>query len=147
MICKKCGNDSLGNWGGVCQRCYRYFKDGGKEYPLPPVGEIRRGENGKVVCHICGRAFSKLGSHVNQVHDMTIREYKDKFSLCHRSKTTDRAYSEKMHKHNLENSMDKKILEYGMSTRIKKGDKLRKGKKGTIQESLMKSNRKIYRGA
>ena len=125
----------------MCQQCYAYFKGGGKVYALPPAGEIKRDENGKVICHICGRSFHKLGSHTYQFHDMTIKQYKEKFSLCHRARTTEISYADKMRGHCFANNMDNRILEWGMGTRIKDGEKLREGKKGTIQESLMKRNR------
>ena len=36
--------------------------------------EIKDDATGKVICHICGRAYTRLGSHVKESHDMTIEE-------------------------------------------------------------------------
>ena len=47
----------------------------------PHYGEIIKTPDGKIVCHICGNAYTKLGSHVFQKHNMTSREYKEMFGL------------------------------------------------------------------
>lgn len=35
----------------------------------------------KVQCHVCGRAYHSLGTHVGRVHRMTADEYRDAFGL------------------------------------------------------------------
>lgn len=62
--------------------CYRYcIRDGGNIYPLPARGKIEYDESGKMICHICGRSFDKLSSHVKSCHGMTMKKYKSTFRL------------------------------------------------------------------
>ena len=75
---------------------------------------------------------------------MTIEEYKEKFELCKRTKTTEYNYSQIMRNHALDNKMDEQLLEAGMNTRIQKGQmNIRKGKKVCLQEILDKRDRKF----
>ena len=76
MICNACGKYSPRSYCEMCQGCYNYFRHGGKIYPLPERGTIARDENGKVICHICGRSYARLGSHVRESHGMTIHSIK-----------------------------------------------------------------------
>lgn len=92
MNCPQCGK-SIPNrhYGGLCQGCYKYFKNGGKIHDIPAAGTIAYDEQGKVICHICGKSFVRLGSHIKENHEMTIDEYKERFGLCKRTKTTEKA--------------------------------------------------------
>ena len=142
-ICKECGKLTPRSYSGMCQGCYNYFKNGGHIYPLPEHGRIVYGDDGKVICHICGRAYTRLGSHVKESHDMTIDEYKEMFGICRRTKTTESSYSDKMHNYSEKYNMSERLIEVGKSTRIKKGDNtMRKGKEVRLQEKLDKLNRK-----
>lgn len=47
----------------------------------PDYGKVVHTPDGRVVCHICGKAFTKLGAHVVQKHEMTSREYKEMYGL------------------------------------------------------------------
>lgn len=47
---------------------------------LPKKGEILF-LDGKPICHICGKAFHRLMSHVRQKHGMTALSYKKTFDL------------------------------------------------------------------
>lgn len=128
----------------LCQGCYKYFHDGGTINPLPSRGEIARDSRGFVVCHICGRAYKRLGSHIRESHGMTIAEYKEMFGLCSNSRTTEHEYSELMRRHAIENNMPEQLLAAGFNTRIKTGEtRLRKGKQVRLQESLDKRKRKM----
>ena len=144
MNCPQCGK-SIPNrhYGGLCQGCYKYFKNGGKIHDIPAVGTIAYDEQGKVICHICGKSFVRLGSHIKENHEMTIDEYKERFGLCKRTKTTEKSYSDTMSRYAKNNGMDQQILQAGKTTRIQKGqvDK-RKGKKVRLQEILDKRKRK-----
>ena len=144
MFCSKCGKHMDRSYSGMCQGCYRYFSQGGVINPLPEHGRIRYDANGKVICHICGRAYTRLGSHVKESHDMTAAEYKEKFGLCKRAKTTERSYAQIMHNYAKAYKMDERLLVVGQDTRIKRGqnDK-RKGKKVCLQEILEKRDRKF----
>ena len=76
----------------LCDSCFVSFKKYPDEY-IPPKGEIHYNSEGKVICHICGRAFNKLGYHISQCHDMSIDEYKEEFGLNRRAKITSEALS------------------------------------------------------
>ena len=147
MNCPQCGK-SIPNrhYGGLCQGCYKYFKNGGKIHDIPAAGTIAYDEQGKVICHICGKSFVRLGSHIKENHEMTIDEYKERFGLCKRTKTTEKSYSDTMSRYAKNNGMDQQILHAGKTTRIQKGqvDK-RKGKKVRLQEILDKRKRKRKR--
>lgn len=147
MNCPQCGK-SIPNrhYGGLCQGCYKYFKNGGKIHDIPAAGTIAYDEQGKVICHICGKSFVRLGSHIKENHEMTIDEYKERFGLCKRTKTTEKSYSDTMSRYAKNNGMDQQILQAGKTTRIQKGqvDK-RKGKKVRLQEILDKRKRKRKR--
>ena len=144
MICNKCGKHIEKSYSGMCQCCYHYFKGGGVVNPLPEHGRIQHDKNGKVICHICGKSYTRLGSHVKESHNMTIEEYKNKFGLCKRSKTTESSYSQTMHDYAKEYKMAERLIVVGQATRIKKGQTdMRKGKKVCLQEILDKRARKF----
>lgn len=146
MVCPKCGKIAHHSYSGLCQGCYKYFRNGGKVYPLPEAGKVEHDESGKVICHICGRSYVRLGSHIKESHDLTIAKYKEMFGLCSRTRTTESGYSQTMHNHAINKGMDKRLLEAGKSTRIKKGETdKRKNKKIRLQERIEKRNRK-YKG-
>ena len=150
MLCKECGKQ-IGYKvfsGGTCQACYNYFRKGGIVYPIPEYGRIKHDVNGKVICHICGRAFTRLGSHIKESHNMSIKEYKEKFGLCANARTTESNYSNTMRKLAYDNNMDKQLLEVGKNTRIKRNDNtLRKGKEVRLQEILDKRDRKFKKAS
>jgi NMD protein affecting ribosome stability and mRNA decay len=144
MKCKECGKNLTQSYSGLCQSCYNYFRKGGTINSLPEKGRIEYDIHGRVVCHICGKAYTRLGSHVKESHNMTIDEYKEEFGLCKRAKTTESGYSKIMSDHAYANNMDERLLKVGRATRIKKGQNdMRKGKKVCIQEILDKRNRKF----
>lgn len=139
MVCEKCGKLTKKSYAGMCQGCYKYFKSGGIVHELPPAGVIAYDGEGSVICHICGRAYKKLGAHARESHAMTIAEYKMEFGLCNNAKTTEQSYSDKMRELALLNKMDKQLLIVGEQTRIKKGETdKRKNKKARLQECLNK---------
>ena len=148
MYCKECGKIITGKVypNGMCQGCYKYFQGGGTINPLPEHGRIAYDANGKVICHICGRSYTRLGSHIKESHEMTIDQYKEKFGLCRKSRTTENSYSENMSYLAYKYKMDERLVETGKNTRIKKGDcSMRKGKKVRLQEILDKKERKLRR--
>ena len=142
--CKNCGKILKREWpGGLCESCYRYFLKGGRLQTPPPPGIIGKDERGYIICHICGMAYVRLGSHVRESHAITISEYKEKFGLCESSHTTEDNYSKKMHKYAVDNCMPEQLMESGKKTRIKPGDnRLRFGKKIRLQESNIKKQRR-----
>lgn len=145
MNCSKCGKHTDRSYAGMCQACYRYYHDGGVDNPLPKLGKVEYDHRGYVVCHICGRAYKRLGSHVKEFHNMSIAEYKAEYELCNNARTTEKSYSEHMHKLAYRYEMPKRLQEAGKATRVKKGQKdLRLGKKVRLQECLDRSER--YKG-
>lgn len=142
MNCKECGAITPKSYGGRCQRCYMYFSKGGMIHPLPPHGIIERDKDGKPICHICGRSFTRLGSHVRGSHKLTIGEYKARFGLCSNAKTTEGSYSKRMSDFAYAHKMPEQLIKTGAGTRVKEGEnKLRKGKEVRLQERLDKRNR------
>ena len=142
MNCSKCGKHLTQSYSGMCQGCYRYYRDGGTDNPLPKLGKVEYDSRGCVICHICGRAYKRLGSHIKESHNMSIAEYKAKFELCNNAKTTERNYSEHMYELAYKHGMPKRLQETGKATRIKKGERdKRAGKKVRLQECLDRSER------
>ena len=144
MNCSKCDKPISDTRypDGMCQGCYNYYRKGGGDNPLPKLGKIERDYRGYVICHICGRAYKRLGSHIKESHGMTIAEYKAKFELCNNAKTTEANYSEHMHNLAYKYDMPKRLQVVGQATRIKKGEKdKRLGKRVRLQECLDKSRR------
>ena len=128
--------------GHLCQGCYLYFSKGGVINEIPPKGIIAKDDRGYVICHICGRAYKRLGSHIRESHQMTIAEYKEEFGLCNRSKTTENQYHNLMKEYAEIYSMSDRLKESGKATRIKDGEKdKRLGKPVRLQERLERSIR------
>ena len=126
----------------TCQACYHYYHKGGTDNPTPPKGVIAHDYRGYVVCHICGRAYKRLGSHIKESHNMNIAQYKEQFGLCNNARTTERNYSEHMHNLAYKYDMPNRLQETGKATRIKKGERdKRLGKKVRLQENLKKLER------
>lgn len=142
MNCSKCGKPIDRSYAGMCQSCYRYYHDGGTDNILPEPGEIKYDSRGYVICHICGRAYKRLGSHIKEWHGMSIAEYKEKFGLCNNAKTTESNYSQLMHDFAYQYNMPKQLKKVGQPTRIKKGERDKRfGKKARLQECLNKSRK------
>ena len=49
MVCPKCGKITERSYNGLCQGCYKYFRDGGKVYSLPEAGKVEHDESGKLI--------------------------------------------------------------------------------------------------
>jgi hypothetical protein len=142
--CKSCNKDITrdNRYGGYCQSCYNYFRNGGTVNPLPQKGTIAKDDRGYIVCHICGKAYKRLGSHIKESHNMTIAEYKKEFELCSNAKTTEDSYSQYMHNLAYKYNMPEMLKEAGKATRIKKGERNKRlGKKVRLQERIERSKR------
>ena len=121
--CKFCGREAPSNMRGYCQACYKYFITQGKDvYPLPSVGKIEYTESGDCICHICGKAYRKLGDHVTQAHEMTAREYFKKFKInCSHANASNITYRTHMRDIQKPYTISDNLLEKGKATRFKKG--------------------------
>lgn len=88
-------------------------------------GIIEYDFDGKPICEICGKSFSRVLSHVRQKHDMTEREYKLKFGFDLKKGICSQDSSEKSRERALKN-YDKVIAENliknGQKSRFKNGD-------------------------
>ena len=147
MHCTKCGKPIPTKIypEQTCQACYLYYHKGGTDNPIPPKGKIAYDSRGYVICHICGRAYKRLGSHVKEFHSMSIAEYKAQYELCNNAKTTEANYSTHMHHLAYKYNMPQRLQETGKATRIKKGERdKRLGKKVRLQECIDRSER--YKG-
>lgn len=118
----------------MCQGCYHYFSDGGQIHRLPQYATIQYDDRGYVICHICGRSYKRLGSHVKESHQISIAEYKEEFGICNKTKTTESTYSLKMSELAITNNMPERLSKTGVNTRFKIGDKTRLGVKIKTQE-------------
>lgn len=143
MICKTCGREFNKLYTkNQCNSCYVYEKNGGTENEIPKKGEIKYDSRNYPICHICGRAYKKIGAHLQQ-HNMTISEYRERFGINQRTALTNSTYHNKMKELAYKYGMQEKIVEAGKNTRIKKGEKLRLNKKARLEAIL---NKKTKRG-
>lgn len=61
------------------------------KHPLKPnvgghgfLGVVLQTEDGtKLQCHVCGKLFRSLASHIQLAHETSVKEYRKKFSLMH----------------------------------------------------------------
>lgn len=126
-ICSMCG-DTYYTTGKFCQNCSSYLRRHPEgRYAIPPKGVIFQADNGDVVCHICGYAFRKLGSHIAYKHHLTQKEYRDMFDLYHNTKLSNGEYITKMSQLNNINQdvvVKKNLIEGGKNTRVSKQHRL-----------------------
>ena len=138
--CEFCGEIS-DTTGKYCQKCYWYLKKHPEgRYPLPNPGEIVYATNGDPICHICGMAYRKLGSHIVQKHHLTQNEYREKFKLYHNTKLSNQEYKDLMKKYNnryYDLVVKKNLIEGGVKTRVSENNIL-PGRKlgGYIKENV-----------
>lgn len=137
--CKFCGNEAPNNMQGYCQACYLYFVSQGKKvYDLPEYGKVEYAENGDAICHICGKAYRKLGAHIANGHHITMRDYCTKFGLFYRNnKASNPDYRRKMRTIQKDYCITDNLLKKGRATRLRKGDILRYSRK-TLKEDKNK---------
>lgn len=143
LRCKDCGKETPRSYAGFCQGCYLYYRNGGEINSLPPKGTIAYDSRGYVICHICGKSYKRLGSHIKESHNMSIDKYKELYGLCANARTTEAQYSQKMHDNAYKHDMPNRLQITGKNTQFKKGEKLRLGKETRLQESLDKRERML----
>lgn len=134
--CKFCGNpapDARKMWG-YCQGCYKYFcLDGKKLYDLPDYGKVEYAENGDAICHICGKAFRKLGAHAWNNHHISMRSYCNRYGLFYENtKASNADYRKHMKAVQKDYCITVNLLEKGKQTRLKPGQILRHKREAII---------------
>lgn len=141
MVCSKCNKEITGKVypDCQCQTCYKYFNAGGKVYALPPKGRIVRDDKDRMICHICGRSFNRIGSHAREFHHMTIKEYKERFGLCAGSKTSSKRYITNMRKRALSHINVDTLISNGVNTRFSNTHSPRLNTKARLEECYNKS--------
>lgn len=140
--CVKCKSKTKHPRRGLCVKCYgreRRELMRAKEvvYELPSIGEVHYSKDGKPICHICGRAYHKLLSHVWQIHGMNEKEYKKEFGLSLYNGIISDMTKEKLQgrvQENYEKVVEANLLVNGKKTRFKKGSEGRTRDKLSIQE-------------
>lgn len=130
--CKFCHKPIKRPSHGYCVSCYQYFVMHGYDTWCPSeYGSLARVQKEDSIqyrwpiCHICGKAFTKLQQHIWYAHEMTKHEYCDKFGLDHKINMVEETYHNKMREHAYANNMDQQLLEAGKKTRFEKGHEIR----------------------
>lgn len=130
IICKSCGKEDVSRYDGYCQRCYIYFKHNKyKTYELPEFGKVSYVEDekdnqyGMVICHICGKAYTKLQQHIYYSHHILKKDYCLQFGLDNKVRLTTDDYHNKMSRYAYKYDMPEQLKRAGVGTRFKKGYK------------------------
>ncbi len=107
-------------------------------------GKVEYDINGNPICEICGKAYSRVLSHVRQVHDLSAKDYKLKFGLdlnkgiCSK-KSADKTRKQTMS--NYESVIKNNLLIKGKKTQFKVGHNGRTKDKVSEQTLIrLKSN-------
>lgn len=127
----------------LCPNCTRMWKNH-PQHDLPEVGEIKYDDMGRPICHICGRAFDKLLSHVKQRHKISAEEYKEKFGLDNGkgvvSEKTRTVLQQKV-MDNYDKVVVENLIKGGSATQFKNGHSGRTKDKVRLQTKIMLSGR------
>ena len=119
--CLMCGGNNT-TTGKYCNTCYSYLRKHPEgRYSLPPKGVIYYAPNGDAICHICGEAQRKLGSHIAHRHHMSQNEYRDMFGLYHNTRLSNYEYIENMSQINnkyKDKVVKENLIKCGVNTRI-----------------------------
>ena len=119
--CQFCGGINK-TTGKYCNTCYSYLRRHPEgRYSLPPKGVVYYAPNGDVICHICGEAQRKLGSHIAYRHHMSQNEYRDMFELYHNTRLSNYEYINNMSQINNKHKdkvVKENLIKCGINTRI-----------------------------
>lgn len=125
-FCGKLQETALSN--GYCVSCYQYFvlHNFTTWYPsqygeLASVQDEYSNQYKQIICHECGKAFTKLQQHIWYQHHMTKHQYCDKWGLDHKVRMTSDSYNKKMSDYAYKYKMDEQVVRIGKATRFKKG--------------------------
>lgn len=78
----------------ICDSCYKLFIN----HPvneIPNKGEVTYDEHGRIICHICGRAYDKLTPHLKLTHKIDADIYKEMFGLNRTFSLISKRYKDK----------------------------------------------------
>ena len=124
--CEICG--ALKSRGRYCGNCYAYLRKHPEgRYPLPEKGTVAYATNGDPICHLCGEAHRKLGSHIAFRHHMTQNEYRDMFRLYHNTRLSNCEYIKNMSQINNKHRdvvVKENLIKGGIKTRSSKDNVL-----------------------
>lgn len=149
-VCEKCGAKANKIVKGMCSKCYQREKniESLPTYQLPKKGEIGYTSDGRIICHLCGKAFTRLLTHVRQYHNMNEKEYKKEFGLILYKGIISEKSRDKSRKAVLDN-YEKVVLDNlvtkGESTRFKVGSEGKTREKMSLQELKRLQNKHIKR--
>ena len=141
--CGLCGN-SYTSGGYYCVTCYEYLRKHPEGiYPQPNIGEILYAPNGDPVCHICRRAYRKLGNHIQFFHHISQEDYRETYGLHHSTQLSNEDYIKTMRDYNKQYYdlvVGENLIEGGRSTRLKRNNKgpIRKIGNNQIQKQYLK---------
>lgn len=127
MICPYCGENIEQSYLKsriTCQSCYLYNRRGGVIHAIPDPGTIVTDEQGNLVCHLCGQAHSKLGSHIYNKHNLTVEEYKEQFDIPQNASLASQQHQYKMRQYNIqyrEHVVYDNLINKGRITRFQPG--------------------------
>ena len=83
-----CDRDAISH--GLCLRHYKAARSKHADEPAPRIGQpvgagvygrIGEDEEGRLICHECGKAYLSLAAHVYLAHGMTAAEYRDTYEI------------------------------------------------------------------
>lgn len=127
----------------LCTNCIKHHEEH-PIHPLPPKGVISRDEEGRVICHVCGRAYDKLTVHVQQRHKMSKEHYLETYGLNRGAKLTSINHNHKLKKMIKVQSNLQNIAEVGKETRFKKGQVGARKNLETRLQTLLERKGKKY---
>ena len=79
----------------LCHKCYIHHK----EHPInkkPKKGIMGYDDEGRVICHICGRAYNRLTTHLRLRHKICKDDYLEEFGLNRTQKLTSERHRKKL---------------------------------------------------
>ena len=113
----------------------------------PNYGEIIKTPDGRLVCHICGKAYNKLGAHVVQKHKITSYDYKKIFGLNVSIGLISDNHREHLHDMAIKNYdvvVKENLLKKGVNTRYVIGSKGRTREQLSEQSLRMLNTREQF---
>ena len=146
--CQLCNQTILDTTGHYCQKCYNYLCNHPEGvYPLPQSGTVALAINGDPICHICGKAYRKLGNHIYQCHHITQQEYRVKFKLHHNTRLSNVNYQQTMQSYNKRDYkvvVQENLIKCGQQTRVSSTNILPGRKIGNNQVKVVQYIKEDY---